>query len=196
MQDVFNVDFPDFYGEQTLQVFTEEGSVQLDWGTSQDLLASNRNLTSLPYNEGIQEAILKSRKRKLFQQVFELEDVAQYPPTSPSRFSLNPDQRFLADDYIAFGSFLDFMRETVYIRVKGKEPNQSIRLLNQDRNLYFKDPPLFMVDGYITRDQEAVLDIPWREVETSRTLYVFLSFAFPVCFSRKLWGLGGLYKIW
>ena len=162
----FMFSIPNFYGTQVAQVFSDsEREISLSWGKAQDVFPPEKNSQKLPYSEEVQNAYLRHKKRKQFQQLFDLPNLAQPPTLTASRNTLIPDQQFLAEDYIAFNSLEDFIRETVYIRLKGKRPPFALRLLDRDKNLYFKEAPLFLVNGYITYNQEEVLEIPWRDIE-------------------------------
>lgn len=162
----FRLSVPSFYGSQVAQVFMEGVSeAALSWGEVQDIFPVGPNPSTVPDLSIIQTAFLRHKKRKQFQQLFDLPSLAQAPTIISTKNTLIPDQRFLTEDYIAFKNLEDFIRETIYIRLKGKRPPYTLRLLNKDRNLYFKETPLFLVNGYITSNQDAVLEIPWRDVE-------------------------------
>ncbi len=157
-----------FYGKQKIQLFPMQGGEEgpeLTWNETPYYLSSKISTnTSLPSSEAFNQYLILGRKRQLFQQIFPQSYGVTPLKDAETQRSLISDVSFEASEYIPFENLEAFIRETVYIRYKNKRGKTEIRLLNLDNNLYYKETPLFLVNGYLTRDEEAVMNIPWREI--------------------------------
>jgi len=165
------VDLQPFYGEQTLQVFPLqsqltplEPEIKLLTDLAQ-IAHPNSSTIYIDYAPFIRSFQIQSKKRQLVRQLFDIPYEVSQPLIYSSRKALDPDVVFNPDEYIQFETLADFFQETVHIKLKERKTTTDLKLLSADNNLYFKQPPIFLVNGYLTRDIEAVLAIPWREIK-------------------------------
>ena len=89
-----------------------------------------------------------------------------------------PDKVYLMEKYHKINTLEEFFREVVsFARVKMENELPTVRLKNRETNREFMEKPWYLVDGYLTRDEEKVLSIPFKNLfrieifETNKSIF-------------------------
>lgn len=79
---------------------------------------------------------------------------------------LKPDKVYLMEKFQLMKTFEEFIREIVVVAELKKENDEySIRLKNTETKQFFMEKPWFLVNGYLTRDEQSVLSIPFKDLK-------------------------------
>ncbi|ADR22863.1 hypothetical protein MATR_32900 [Marivirga tractuosa] len=82
------------------------------------------------------------------------------------------DESIVAADYFTLASTEEFISELVpYKKIKNKKNDTRLYLLNKFTSSYFKNEPLFIIDGFIVPDFETILDIKIENLESIDVSY-------------------------
>ena len=168
--DFFLINLPTYQGKAAVQVYPvetpEDYTASFRVGTPTDLLPLVKPIPiPLPRHDSLAYFLTLSHKRQRFRQIFRQPSLNTSPSIRPPEPTSSPDQRFWSRDYVIFPDLETFIGETVYIRFKRKKGVRKLQLLNLDHNLWFRESPLFVVNGHIVNDIDQVLSIPWRTIE-------------------------------
>lgn len=93
---------------------------------------------------------------------------------SVDRININFDKTVILDEYMAFSSIYETIKELIPLKkIKKSENELSIFLLNDVNNNYHKKEPLFLIDGFIVYSFNEILDLDVSEVHKIETAYKF-----------------------
>jgi len=79
--------------------------------------------------------------------------------------SLKADKVYDMEKYQLMKTFKEFLKEIViYTDLHNENDKTTVRLKNTETRRLFMEKPWYLVDGYLTRDEKAVLDIPFKNL--------------------------------
>lgn len=147
----FTAQLGPFEGSKTLQARTLDGT---------DIKPSLKQAKLSPITEKptVTEAVasyidLSRRRRKIYQLYATIETEVEATVTPEQRRTLLPNRDFNVQDYKRFPDMYNFFKEVGgELRVKIKKGNYTARLYNAPNQRFFKESPLYIVDGMLTND--------------------------------------------
>jgi len=109
-------------------------------------------------------------RKKIYQFYGTIETPITPKPAAIDRQNLTPDQRFVMNHYAPFDDLTIFFNEIVTpfkIRSRGKRGYRA-RMFNPEQQIreFYKGSPVFIVDGYLTRDANFIYNIPIEKIDT------------------------------
>ncbi len=164
----FLMALPDFYGEQPFQLVN-----YLDVPIKSEIIQRFQSTAfskSLPYPETIENYLTYSRQRKKLQQLFEKENAQNVPSlTEEISTAMDPNAVYKISEYSSFKDIPTFFRELVTplkFRYK-KKKGYTAKIFNSAQNArkFFSGPPLFIIDGIITRDANFVAELEIQNID-------------------------------
>ncbi len=170
----FSMKLPDFTGPKMIQ-FIGYQFEQPEISASVDLATTIHDHDPIKYNEGILEYLKYSRMRKKVFQYFEQEEMPLNLPTI--RYEVDeskPDMSFNIKEYESFPDMKGFFGEiiTTLTFKLGDDSIYTASLYNpkerRSKNTNLKGPPLFIVDGKMTRNAHFIANmsmVPIQRVE-------------------------------
>lgn len=168
--NILEAKLEDYYGLQSYQWVIDEGNTfeveSVKAIETHTLWPGEKETKELPMNEEIAEAISRSYKRRLIKNLFSLRSQANRQEFSSEYEMPEPEIFLKASDYISFPKLRDFIPEVVYMRYQNKEGDPHLELFDRTANIYYRQAPLCLVNGVAIADVEAVLELPWQEIES------------------------------
>ena len=169
-------------GEVTLQTTPFEGqkSLQVRDLQGDDLKPALKKQKLSPITEkpAVSKAVaayidLSRRRRKIYQLFATVETEIDATVARETPREVRPNRDFNVQDYKAFPDMYTFFKEVAgELKVRLKKDNYSARLYNAPNQRFFKENPLSIVDGRLTRDDNYVLSLSPSEVSYLAFYYV------------------------
>ena len=121
--------------------------------------------TPLPYSMAIENYLEQSRQRKKYGEIFEIAPVSKIMEVDPGTSLLSADEIYNTADFSNMIDVEEFLKEVVpFTRLRKTKNGLSIRILNENK-VYYEQEPVYMIDGWLSYDQDAALDIPIKEIK-------------------------------
>lgn len=177
-EGAFTTSFDEFYGKRNIQISgylfgqVADTRVKLRYPTIEQ---SPEIVTA--YDGDINEFINHSQRRKLIHQYYNhLETPLDFEPLpNVEKLEVTPNKVIEAENYVAFentGVFLDEVLGQMLNFVK-KGDEWTAKLFNPDnkvgnsifRDYYYEKPPVFIVDGKMTKNLNYIADMKLSEIE-------------------------------
>ncbi len=160
----------DFTGTQRVQIFDlnpfHEALPIIDMKDYPSSFASYR-ATSLSRSKEIANYLFLLKKYRQFKEVFQIPSPKYAPPKSFERMELKAARSFDMKDYKALSDLASFIDEVILgVRVLEKENKKSVRLIYQDKNSLNRRSPWYMVNDYVTNQENLVLSMSLRDIAT------------------------------
>ena len=118
----------------------------------------------LAFSPEIQRYLLDYNKRKLIEsnfnnKTFNQSETEENPFKDP--FPIDATQSMILSEYVEFFEIKEIFREVFYfVTAREKKGNTKIRIIADQKQAYFlKSPPLYIIDGQPTFDQEMILGL-------------------------------------
>ena len=109
----------------------------------------------------LRDVVLNQKVKELFGS--ETQDSLKRIEFQP--IELEPDKTYVMSKYKSMKTFKEFLREIViFAELKKQNDLTTIRLRNTETQRFFMEKPWYLVDGYVTRDEQAVLEIPFSNL--------------------------------
>lgn len=168
---VFKVDFPDFYGAQQIQFinyFDDSIRVRLN-----NELPAVKLDTPLPYSAEIQQYLDNSRLRKKIYQAFSTTEMPLAPVSPPlhSR-QFSPDRTIVLSDYENFATIpAMFVELSTPLKFKEEKGKLIAQMFNPSVRSFYLGPPIFIVDGQITRNSQFIASLDITSLEKIELFY-------------------------
>ncbi len=139
-------------------------SVELEIsGTTLTILDEDSALP--PRTPDIERCIRNEKIRLKAQELFNENTAQNYVSPAFSPISLKPDKVYLMEKYQGMKSLEEFFREIVFlVELNSKSGQTTITLKNSETDRFFMENPWYLVDGKLTRDESAVLAIPFKNI--------------------------------
>lgn len=166
----FNIELPMVEAEQVVQIInfnpyeSKDGEAILQTFANE---AIPQTEVSLPKRTPkIRKYLELSQQTRKLREVFNLPATLSPPEIIVPPFTFKPLKDYDIDSYTNLVDIGEFISEVILTaRVNKIEDNKrSIRLFNQDKKILFNDKPWYLVDGYLTQNEEVVLNIPMEDV--------------------------------
>lgn len=121
----------------------------------------------IPFSGGMIDIPVDSLKKHLILQNFEEElDIDQKPQFE----LLKMDKVIAISDYQNMADTRTFVKEAVpFKKLRSKGDQTSLRLLNFENNLHFKNEALYMIDGFIVKNFDQILELELDDIENFKT---------------------------
>lgn len=130
------------------------------------LSAKSRVTGKLPFNNLIKKYLIQSQQRKKYQEIFGLEKVVLTSMESVENQKFQPDVVYNLADYASMTSLEEFLLEVVpFVRIKTKKGKPTVRMFNELKE-FTEENPVYLVNGWLTHNQETVLNMPITEIES------------------------------
>ncbi len=178
-QGQLQINIPHFEGSQTVQIHNHNPfqasvpSVQLDHRAAL-LPQPERPATSPPRDASVEKYLYYSKLRRKLEEIFE----AETPPSSLSPSSgngvlpLQPDKSYLMQDFQLLKNVEEFIDHVfTKVRIVKKDGRKTVRLFDPNAQKFLEDQPWYMINGYLTAREEAVLQIPVQNIERLDVFY-------------------------
>lgn len=108
------------------------------------------------------------RNIKLNQKVIEIFNNRKTDSLQSKTFKaipFNADKVYDIKKYQQLKTFEEFLKEIViYTELQKEEDKTTVRLKNTETRRFFMEKPWYLVDGYLTRNEEAILKIPFSNL--------------------------------
>ena len=170
-QGKFLVELDDFTGNKTLQIHdfspfrSRNPKVKL-WSTESIPPIKPLAVNELSEAKTAGEYLNLTQKRDLLKVVFQLESPIDPPPIQDSLTSpFSPDKAYFLDKYIPFSSLESFIGEGMpWVSVRMVNGQKTIMMENYDTKDVFELPPLFLIDHYLSFNNQEMLKLPWKSL--------------------------------
>jgi len=147
------------------QTYTEALSSQ-ELNFTQSLTTKYQSGETLGVNSYIKKYLTQSQQRKKYQEIFGLEKAMLTNVESVDKQRFQPDAVYNLDDYASMTSLEEFLTEVIpFIKIKTKKGKPVVRMFNELK-VFTDDAPIYLVDNWLTYDQEAILNIPIAAIES------------------------------
>lgn len=191
----FLVKFPDFYGSKSMQFFPyieDKKNLKINLESIGDPFSPD-----VAYTEEVKEYINWSKKRKkLFQRQSTLESKLDIAEVENERPEYKVDKEYVVSEYKLFENLASFFTEVkTPVRGKykdGKYITNMYMLTNwKSYSEYSEGTPIYMVDGYLTRDSEMIGKLELDLIDKLQMMYD------PKTIKKayRLFGSDGIVKI-
>jgi hypothetical protein len=160
-----------FIGSKTLQLHdfspfrSRNPKVKL-WSTESIAPIKPLSINELSAAKTVGEYLNLRQKRDLFKVVFQLESPVEEPPVKDTLQSpFLPDKTYFLDKYIPFASLESFVEEGMpWVSVQKINGQKMIMMENYDTKDPFELPPLFLIDHYLSFNNQEMLTLPWKSL--------------------------------
>lgn len=167
----FEFELESFYGDQNLQFFNlnpyQNRTPKVDLYTILPELPTVQSRPVLKRNVEVLRYLELSQKRRKIEALFDQEVIEWPDAPTPKVKQLTPDKNFDMRDFESMTDVGEFMDEIVVTtRILRKNNTRSLRLFREDTKQRASIAPWYLVDGYLTDKEAAVLNIPLAEVDS------------------------------
>ncbi len=118
-----------------------------------------------PRNERINNYLTNSHLSRKIHEIFEERTLDSLQGKQFVPIPFTADKVYQMEKYQSMKTLEEFLREIVisvdFIKTDG---NTTVRLKNKQTQYFFMEKPWYLVDGYLTRDEELVLSIPFKNL--------------------------------
>jgi hypothetical protein len=165
-------DIEPYFGKATFQLFNmnpfEPGMVFLELNINGfKLNVIDQQITRPERNEEIDNYIHNARLRKKFAELFANNTIDSLGTRIFIPTGLVADKTYQMEKYKSLKTLEEFFREIVILtEVSKADGKPTVRLKNTDTQRFFMEKPWYLVDGYLTRDEEKVLNIPFKNLKS------------------------------
>ncbi len=133
---------------------------------TETLSIKHRSTQKLPFNSSIKKYLIQSQQRKKYQEIFGLAQAILTSVESTEKQNFQPDVSYNLVDYASMTSLEEFLIEVVpFVRVKTKKGKPNVRMFNELKE-FTNANPVYLINDWLTYNQEAVLNIPIAAIET------------------------------
>jgi len=168
----FQIDLPDFTGKKIIQLVGFQYE-QPELRSEMSMPVTKEKKQEITYTKDIIEYLELSRLRKKIYQYYEtLESKVESQKIEIKAQELKPDARYSVKEYESFKDMKSFFGELLTpLRFKQEKDSTYIATLfnakgGRRSNTILNGPPLFIIDGKMTRDADFVAKLPISAVET------------------------------
>ena len=114
-------------------------------------------------NESINNYLTNSRLSRKVHEIFEGRTLDSLQGKQFIPIPFKADKVYQMEKYQSMKTLEEFLKEIViFSHVKEVDGKITVRLKNTETQLFFMEKPWYLVDGYLTRDEQLVLDIPFK----------------------------------
>jgi hypothetical protein len=158
---------PDYWGAGTFQILNLH---PYDRSVFEFIPESGNDFASPYYNsdQPIRTPIVTKYMDQLEKRrkIIELFDLYKSQKREYSKASaMIPDAVYRTKDYKEIYSFEEFINEAIRnVRVRTIDSVKTVRLFNSEMGGLFKDHPWYIVDGFLTFNEQAILNIQYQDI--------------------------------
>lgn len=166
-EGVIKVAVPDYWGPGTFQILNLDPynpAIPQIALNSRDLIEDPYvNRDAPPRWASVSEYLDQLIKRR---KTIEMYGLYKVPEIENSDVSTKvPDAIYHTSDFRQMFSFEQFINEAIQnVRVREVDGTKTVRLFNRDQGRLFEDHPWYIVDGFLTFDEDKVLQIPFQDI--------------------------------
>jgi hypothetical protein len=112
----------------------------------------------------------QTRKRRKIIELFDLYQSAEIKTIAAE--PKVPDAIYRAENFKQIYSFEQFINEAIpNVKVRLVDSTKTVRLFYKEQGRLFEDHPWYLVDGFLTFNEEEVLQIPFQDIEEVRLYF-------------------------
>ena len=163
-----NLPITDFLGTQPVQVFDMNPfhepipKVTL----TENILPPNYAAKPLIRSASIANYLFLLSKYRQYRETFQQKNPDYGVINDLSKAEWTPDHTYTMEKYKGLSDLASFVKEIIsYGRVLNENGRKSIRLRYAEKSIFNKLSPWYLVNGWLTDDESAVLKLPFREIE-------------------------------
>lgn len=165
-----NTSLQPFYGNITYQIFNmnpfQAETIDFRLRIYGDSLLNLPAADEIPpRTEAISDYIRNTQLRTKVSEIFTNQSLDSLRGKTFSPIWLKADKVYDMSKYQALKTLEDFFREIVMVTdLSSNDGVVSVKLKNMETRNYFMDHPWYLVDGYLTRDESQVMNIPFKSL--------------------------------
>lgn len=174
-EGLLQLTIPEFYGQQWVQGLNLN-PFQNPIPTI-DLPGHSTPSVSLPPQKkperspGVMQYLYLSKLRRKLDEIFE-QNLTYLPLEPEQEEEPDADKTFYMEDYQLIEDIETFIKKFVFkSRFLGEGTSKTLRLYSKETQKQFEEQPWYLVDGYLTRDEQAVFSLPLEEIERIAFFY-------------------------
>lgn len=170
VENGFETTLPLFYGLRTFQ-FNDlnpwnEQEPKIELTPLYKQIPTTKDERPLERTGFIKDYLRLNQKRNKIKQLFGIQRfyAATLPPINNQ---LQSDKTAILEDYIAFTNLEEFIKEvfTYAVKIKTVKKQKTFRMINLTNKKYFPLSPLYLVDGFITYNEQAIMNMDIKDIE-------------------------------
>ena len=165
-----HVDIEDISGTEKFQIFNMNPyqSVKPDFKLklSGEKLLGLKDAVDIPFrNKSIITYIKNANMSRKLREIFEGKTNDSLLSKQFVPISFEADKVYKMEKYKSMKTMEEFLKEiVVFANLIKKDGSTTVRLKNTETQRFFMEKPWYLVDGYLTRDEQLVLDIPFKNL--------------------------------
>jgi len=133
--------------------------------TGNALTIRDENDALPPRTSDIEKCIRNEKIRMKVNELFNENTAENYVPATFIPIQFNSDKVYMMEKYKGMKSLEEFFREIVFLAdLNSKNGQTTVSLKNSETQRFFMENPWYLVDGKLTRDESAVLAIPFKNI--------------------------------
>lgn len=167
---VINTKLPSFQESVTYQIFNmnpfQSETIDFKLKIYGELLLNMASSNEVPpRTDAIRKYIKNAQLRTKITEIFDHHSLDSLPGKEFSPIALKADKVYDMSKFQALKTLENFFREIVTITDLTSDNGViSVRLKNMETRNYFMDRPWYLVNGFLTRDEEQVMKIPFKNL--------------------------------
>ncbi len=131
----------------------------------ENLIGIELKNTNPPHNIIINDYLKNARLNRKVQEIFEERTLDSLQNKQIVSTPFVADKVYKMEKFKSMKTLEEFIREIVtFAELSVKDNKTTVRLKNTETQRFFMEKPWYLVDGYLTRDEEAVLSIPFKNL--------------------------------
>lgn len=168
---------PDFYGTQIIQFHNfdpyQNTIPKVKIETNEWNWENSEIKMDYPSRDRIVEKYIEAaRLRRKINEIFEVKYPVDISDAKTGLSNFTGDKVFLMKDFHLMKDVEEFIRTFFFkTRIYEKEGKKSVILYNYDSKYNFMESPWYLLDGYLTRDENFLLKLPLKNVEKLEIFY-------------------------
>jgi hypothetical protein len=165
-----NTSLQTFHGSITYQIFNmnpfQTEAIDFRLRVYGDLLLNMPIVNEIPpRTDAIRDYIGNAQLRTKVSEIFSDQSLDSLQGKTFSPIALKADKVYDMSKYQALKTLEGFFREIVTVTdLSSNDGVVSVKLKNMETRNYFMDHPWYLVDGYLTRDETQVMNIPFKSL--------------------------------
>ncbi len=166
-----HLDFPDLYSPQIIQIHNHNPFQEAVPAVEIQSVSSFAPVADIPEwlperTPVVQQYLEMSRLRRKLDEIFYASEAKPLPETKEVISLFNPDKSYLMKDYQLLKTVEEFVEQVfTKVRISEKTGKKTVRLFNPLTQKFMEDSPWYMVNGYLTQQEDAILAMPVKDLE-------------------------------
>ncbi|NJN26029.1 MAG: hypothetical protein HC819_08685 [Cyclobacteriaceae bacterium] len=164
------MDIQEFQGEAVLQLLNmnpyQSDAPDFEMKMPGQTLLGLDDTDVLLRNHAIDNYLKNARLLRKVIEIFDDPSTDSLSIMPTTKYPFDADKVYDMAKFQSMKTLEEFFREIVYnAELSPKEDKHTLRLKNMESGRFFMEKPWYLVDGYLTRHEDAVLQIPFKNLE-------------------------------